>query len=215
MYREARPGLDLPASFMDELRGIDPDLHFIWHRYRCLWDTFINKYEGEKENPRYTVEEKYGYTNFGFVLTDNNGDPISENKWHIWRWCRGVDAWAHVIDVDSKKPSHLEKIVSNIVREAKMANMTRRQRMNLMQEEQEEQLQKKQAKSQDLWKEVNKANSKLMKSAAENFASGVTAPTNPTKEIISSFRGQTNRSKIVRPLTDTEGGLILPEDWSK
>jgi hypothetical protein len=81
-----------------------------------------------------------------------------------------------------------------------------------MQEEQEEQLQKKQAKSQDLWKEVNKANSKLMKSAAENFASGVTAPTNPEREIIASFRGQSNKTKIVRPLTDKEGGLITLEE---
>src|SRR3990167_5140973 len=185
-YREARPGLDLPTSFMDELRSIDPDLHFIWHRYRCLWDTFINKYEGEKENPRYTIEEKYGYTNFGFVLTDNNGDPIPDRRWHIWRWCRGINAWAHVMDIASKQPSHLEKIVSNIAREAKMANMTRKQRMNFMQEEQEQTLVKNQTKANDLWKEVNKANSKLMKDVAENFASGITAPSNPEIDIIAS-----------------------------
>ena len=47
----------------------------------------------------------------------------------------------------------------------------------------------------------------------ENFDRGVVAPTNPEKETIVSYGGQTNRSKIVRPLDDEEGGLIVPEKW--
>ena len=65
----------------------------------------------------------------------------------------------------------------------------------------------------DLMNEIGKANSGMFGRAAENMARGLTAPTAPTKEIITSFSGQTNHSKIVRPITDREGGLILPEDW--
>src|SRR3990167_6782812 len=96
-----------------------------------------------------------------------------------------------------------------------MANMTRKQRMNFMQEEQEQTLVKNQTKANDLWKEVNKANSKLMKDVAENFASGITAPSNPEIDIIASYAGQKNRSRITRTRTDEEGQLIVPEEYRR
>ena len=46
----------------------------------------------------------------------------------------------------------------------------------------------------------------------ENFEFGRTAPTNPTKDIIMSYRGQTNKSKIIRPLNDKDVGLTTWED---
>ena len=215
MYREARAGLDLPASFMDEVVGIDKDLHFIWHQYRCIYDDVINRYYGEIENPRFTISESYGYTNFGFALTDNKGNPISEEKFHIWRYCPAVSAWAHVIDIASKEPKHLHKVVNSLARSARLADMNRRERLNFLQDEQEEQLVKKQTEGQDLWNEVNKANSKLLKTAADNFASGIVAPTSSdvTIDKIISYKGQKNRTRISRTRTDSEAQIILPDNW--
>lgn len=210
MYRIARPGLDLSSAFIDDLKSIDKDFHIIWHPYRCLWDIFINTYYGEIENPRYTIGESYGKTVFGFVLTDNNSCPIPENRWHIWRWCPSVRAYAHVIDIASTEPSHLRKIVEKIARAAMLANMPHKERMKFLQDEQEEELQRNQKKGQDLWKDTQKANSKLMRDVAENFSYGRTAPTNPTKDIIASYKGQVNRSRISRTITDKEGGIISP-----
>jgi hypothetical protein len=68
---------------------------------------------------------------------------------------------------------------------------------------------------QELNNAVMEENRWLLTRAMDNMASGRINATNPTKDIITSFSGQGNKSRIVRPLTDTEGGLILPEQWRK
>lgn len=211
--RNVVPGLDLPNRFIDEVRGIDGNLYFVWHPYRVLYDDVINCYTGSLEDPRFSINERFGCEVWGWPLLDNEGEPIKENRWHIWRL--HAHGWSHVIDVASRRPDHLSKIVEKLARAAKLADMNRLERMNFLQEEQELVVKKKQEAAEDLWKETQKANSKLMRTAAENFAMGKTAPTNPTKDIITSYKDQVNRSKITRTITDKEGGLILPDEYRR
>ena len=203
-------GLDLPKKFIDEVRSIDDGFYFVWHPYRVLYDDVMNCYTGSLEDPRFSINERFGHEVWGWPLLDTNGDPIDENRWHLWRL--HSHGWSHVIDVASRDPEHLSKIVSRLARAANLADMNRRERMNYLQDEQEEQLQKDQTQASDLWKETQKANSKLMRNVADNFSYGRTAPTNPTKDIITSYKGEVNRSKITRTITDKEGRLISPYD---
>jgi hypothetical protein len=85
----------------------------------------------------------------------------------------------------------------------------------MQREEQERYEMAKQAAADDLFNEVQKENAWLVSKAMDNFAAGRTAPVSPQKDIITSFGGQKNKSRIVRPATDTEGGLILPDNWDR
>ena len=58
---------------------------------------------------------------------------------------------------------------------------------------------------------ISKQDMVTFRKAMENFEHGITAPTNPMKESIISYAGQKNRSRIIRPLDDEEGGLVLPD----
>jgi len=72
---------------------------------------------------------------------------------------------------------------------------------------------KQQDEKADLMQEITKTNSGMMARVKENFERGITAPTNPTKESIMSFPGQKSHDRLVRPLDDSEGGIIVPENW--
>ena len=75
--------------------------------------------------------------------------------------------------------------------------------------------QKMQDDRQDLMNEIHKANSGMMRRVMDNFSRGNVAPHNPQKEVIMSGAGISNRSKIIRPLSDREGGLILPDGFGE
>ena len=212
-YRKCELGVDLPAGFMHRMRSIDKDFYPVFHPYRVLWDSVINEYSGPLEAPRYQIKYEYSELNFGFVLTDGQGNPSPDGSWHIWRWCEPAGGWAHIINIDSKDPEYLNFLVERIWLQAQFNDRFGTGYQRKLEEADLERRDKMMADRDDLMNEIGKANSGMFGRAAENMARGITAPTAPTKEIITSFSGQSNKSKIVRPITDREGGLILPEDW--
>lgn len=212
-YRQCALGVDLPASFVHELQGLDPHLYPVWHGYRMLWDSVINAYAGELEDPRYQINRAYGELNFGYVLTNGKGMPTPDGTWHVWRLCR-PHGWAHVINIDSTDPGYLNILLKRLWLQTRWNDKYGFTGYSkYLQTLDEEARERAQSERQDMMNEIGKANSAMMNRAAQNLASGKTAPTNVTKDIITSYSGQGNRSRIVRPATDTEGGLILPEGY--
>lgn len=212
-YRQCDMGVDLPREFIDQLRSIDRDLYPVWHEYRVLWDDLINTYSGAIDDPRFTVNYDHGALNFGFVLTDGNGAPIPERKWHIWRWSypHGV---AHICPLDSTDPEYLKLLVRRLYLQATVTDKYGFSSYSRLLAESDAdrraQLQKERAET---LKEAQDENAWLTRRAMENLESGRTAPTNPKKESIYSYKGQSNRTKTERPLEDTdkESGIILPD----
>jgi hypothetical protein len=192
------------------LRQIDAGLYPVWHEYRTLWDSIINRDAGELEDPRYVVNRAYGALNFGYVLTDGEGAPIYEGRWHIWRWC-DPHGLAHIVPLLSTEPEYLELIIKRLHLQAQWTNMYGFRSYNkLMDSVAEEHRTQMMKDRQALFEATQDENKWLMNRAMDNFASGRTAPTNPEKDSIISFPGQTNHSRTIRPLDDEEGGLIVP-----
>lgn len=216
-YKECELGLDLPAQFMYDLRGVDDNLYPIFHRYQILWDSMVNSYLGELDDPRYPIAEnsfRLGELVMGHVLTNGKGIPTPDGHWHIWRWCEPARAWAHVINVDSTDELYLRLLVKRLWLQAKFNDKFGfRGYQRMMEEADLEQRAKLQDEKQDLMKEINKANSGMMSRAMSNFEYGRTAPTNPMHESVMSYPGQKNKSKVVRPMTDEEGGFVLPAEY--
>ena len=214
-YRQCDLGVDLPANFMSNLRGLDENLYPVFHRRRLLWDSMINDYSGSIEDPRYQIEYKHGELNFGFVLTDGKGRPIDDGHWHIWRLCRPY-GWAHIIKLESKDAQYLDLAVKQLWLQDKFnSKYGHRGWTRYLESLDIEARQKKMDEQQDLMNEINKANRAMISRAMDNFNRDVTAPTNPEKETIFSGAGISHRSKLIRPATDREGGLILPPGYGE
>lgn len=210
-YRQCELGLDLPSNFVYELRGIDEHLYPIWHAYRMLWDSVINSYSGLLEDPRYQVSYKYGHTNFGFVLTDGHGRPVEDGTWHVWRLCR-PHGWAHVINLDSTEKGYLNLVLKRLYLQAQYNDrFGHKGYTKLLQEADAQRRHKLLQERKDMMNDIYKVNSSMMNRVVDNFSRGITKVTNPTKDVIISGAGISKRSKITRPITDKEGGLILPE----
>jgi hypothetical protein len=143
-------------------------------------------------------------------MRNSDGSPRVDESWHVWRHCWPY-GWAHVVKVESKEPEYLALLTRRLYLQAnvqeKYGDKEYRKRLEEANEEEQE---KEQKKTQELFDAVQDENAWLLKAAMENFASGKVAPTNPTKDSIISYPGQENRSRIVRPLEDEEGGLIIP-----
>lgn len=211
IHRVLAPGLDLPTWFIDEIKSIDHDLHFVYHPYRIQYDDITNNYYGPLDNPRWVIGEQYGQEVWGWVLTDNKGAPIPENKWHIWQLTKDY-GWSHVSNVDALEMDHLNRIVNRLGREKLYRNMYGAMKWNQkLREDIDAFEQKKLQERHNLFADVQSANKTAMKTVMENLERGIVNPTRPTKDIISSFAGQGNRSRITREITDREGGLIVPE----
>ena len=203
-YKKLDTGLDLPAWFYDEIKSVDRNLHFVWHKYRLQYDDLMNNYYGSLEDPRWVINDE----GWGWVLTDNMKVPIPENKWHIWSLAKDY-GWCHVSNIASTEPEHLYRIVTRLGKEKAYKAMYGALEWNhrLRKDEEEREAKAQDAKDQQ-FQDIQKENSWLTRKAMENLDRGITAPSRPTKDIISSYSGQTNRSKITRPITDKEGGLI-------
>jgi hypothetical protein len=212
-YRQCELGVDLPASFVHDLRGLDDCLYPVYHPYKILWDDVINEYTGELENPRYQINSLSGELVFGFILTNGQGVPSPDGHWHIWRLCRDR-GWAHVINIDSKDPGYLDLLVRRLwLQDQYNQKYGFRGYQRMLEEMDLAARDKAMDEKKDLMNEIAKANSGMMARVRENFERGIVKPHNPQKEIIVSGKGINKRSKIVRPLDDAEGGLILPEDF--
>ena len=206
------PGLHLPSDFIQSVKGIDENLHFVYHPWRVQYDDLMNQYYGSLEDPRWIIHAEHGQEIWGWIMTMPDGAPIPDETWHLWQLKKDW-GWSHVANIPSADNGSLNTIINRLGREklfkAKFGAMAWNQQMRKDDEDRVARLQDaKDQKFQDLQRE----NSWLTRKAMENLERGVTAPSRPTKEIISSYAGQGNRSKIVRPITDKEGGLITGED---
>lgn len=206
-----RAGVHLPAGFIEDVRAIDESLVFVFHPYIINYDELTNRYYGSLEDPRWMICESFGREVWGWVLTDNLGNPLKDCTWHIWSLKKDF-GYSHVQNIASTEPSYLKKIVDRLGREkiykAKYGPFLWNKKMR--QDEEERQAKLQDQKDQEYFDMMNE-NKWLIRKAQENMERGHVEATNPTKEIISSYSGQTNRSKIVRPLSDKEGGLYLPD----
>ena len=55
------PGLHLPAEFIQDIKGIDDTLHFVWHPFEVLYeDNVMNIYTGKADDPRWCINESFG-----------------------------------------------------------------------------------------------------------------------------------------------------------
>lgn len=216
--RKLEPGLHLPCWFIDGIKGIDENLHFVWHPYKVLYDDIINADVGSLEDPRYYIGRYPGLGEqeiWGHPLKNRDGSPARDDAWHIWRLCRPY-GWAHVMRIDETHDRWLKFCLSRLYLSDQISSKYGHRAWNLYQRE--EQLVARQNKIDDvnqLLMDTTKENKWLMKQAMENFERGIIAPTNPTRDVIRSYTGQTNHSRMERPLTDKEGGLILPHELSR
>lgn len=215
-YRQCDIGVDLPGDFLTNLRAIDENLYPVWHPYKVLWDTIINDYSGELEDPRYEIKAEYGELNFGFVLTNGEGIPTPDGQWHVWRLCR-PHGWAHVINIaDNKDEVYLDLLCKRLWLQATYNDKYGHTGYSKMLEELDAQKREKaQNDKQELFDDISKANSAMLNRVKDNYQRGHIAATNPMKETVMSYSGQSNRSKTVTPLDDRSGGLILPPGFGE
>ncbi len=210
-------GVDLPAWFVDGVQAIDKDLYPIFHPFQVIWDDLINNHSGSLDDPRFTIGTPPGfsYELWGYPMKQRRSDaPILDGTWHLWRACHSVGAWAHVIRLESRNDEYLAAVLELLYFNAKFSDKYGHHALNRHREEEQENLTaKEQQDRDDLFTQISKANKRLLTSAAAELASGRYRPTNPQKETIIGYAGQTNRSRIVRPLEDREGGLIVPDEY--
>ncbi len=215
-HRPLRLGLDLPSWFYSDIKAIDPKLHFVWHPWRVLYDNIMTNYTGDLEDSRFRIHEEHGHEIWGYTLKAAKAEtPLKEAKWHLWRLCDPY-GWAHVSVVEDKDPEYLILLGKRLHRQAVISDRyDQKEYARLTLKEQYDARIKAQENADLLYSDVQKENSWLTNSAMEGMLSGKTAPSNPTKDVIISYPGQKKRSKITRPITDKEGGLIVPEEWTE
>lgn len=218
-YRHCALGIDLPAEFVYDMRSIDKDFHFIFHPYRLLWDDMVNDYTGSLEDPRYPIVEnthRFGQLVMGHVLTNGQDVPTEDGTWHVWRWCEPAAAWAHIINIDSRDEQYL-RLVAKRIHLAAVYNdkYGHRGYQQMMEQADIERREKIQDDKTDLMDEISKVNSAMLSRVRDNYERGVVNSTNPTKETIMSGGGLSSARKLVRPLSDREGGLILPDGFGE
>lgn len=208
-------GLDLPASFLDNVRAIDKHIYPVFHPIRVIWDNLINQYTGYLDDPRFTIGSPPGFSEeiWGFPLTNSKKEPITEGKWHLWRLCHSAGGWAHIVKLESTDGDYLQLFLNRLYLQAQYRDRYGNKAWNAkMQKDQESKIEADRNDNEQKFADIQKENRGLIKVAMENYEMGRIAPTNQTTEIIRSYAGQKNHTKIVRPMTDKEGGLFTPED---
>lgn len=208
-YKKCVPGTDLPEWFLTDLKAIDANIWPIWHPWRILWDDTINADEGPADNPRFTVHGDGEHLIMGFVMTDSEGRSISENEWHLYRLSQY--GWNHIFNVASTDGLHLTKILDNLYLQALISTKGKRAWSRHLQAKELQNQARDEANARDRFEGIQDQNKWLMRKGLEEAERGNINPTNPVKEIITSYRGQKSKSKIVRPLTDKEGGIYIPD----
>ena len=208
-HREFKAGDDLPAKFHYELKALDPDLYCVWHPFKTLYDDVMNAYYGSLDDPRYQIAESFGQEVWGYVTTNGEGDPLYDENWHIWR-CGSV-GWSHICNIASKEPKHLNKVLESIWEQKLVERYGRKAILRIKEAKQEAEMEKETARRANAFKDLQKENKGMMNQVVENFSRGHIAPTGQTVETITSYAGQGNRSRLSRPSTDEDGGLV---GWS-
>jgi len=197
---------------MDDLKSLDTKLYIVWHPFAMIWDDMMNQYEGELEDPRFTIHREHGEEVWGFVTTNGRGEPTPECAWHVWRLCE-PHGWAHIVRIDSKHQEYLSLMVNRLHIQAEFRNKYGDIAWNRNTRFEDEEAQRKaQDDHQEAFEAVQEENLWLTRNARENMSRGITAPTNPTIEKIISYPGQKNRTATSRPLEDADVGLKGIED---
>ena len=223
-YKECEPGIDLSLTFIDALRQIDDGLYPIWHQYKIYYDNIMNAYHGPLDDPREKINYNYGQLNMGFVLTGRKGEPLLEETqlekenpkghkgaWHIWRHSSQF-GWYHVIKLESTEAEYLQLVIKRLWKYHQFTEKYGFLQYNKAMADLDEETKQKIAKEYtEVLEAEQDANMWLMRRVMDNFSRGEVAATNPTKEQIISYPGQSNRSRIIRPLDDDdqESGIIL------
>lgn len=212
MYRQQgieypSPGTDIPAWFLSDIKSIDKDIQIIFHPYEVIWDDFINEYTGPAEDPRFNIHWEGGYRIFGYPFRTNKDELKPDGRFHLWRHCWPV-GWAHILALESTDEVYLKIALNRLYEQAWFRDKYGDVAWNKLNREQQEVIMTQMDKDRrEKFGDIQEQNSWLMKKAIENFERGKINPTNPQKDSIVSYSGQKNRSRIIRPLTDEEGGL--------
>lgn len=209
-YKRCVPGIDLPRWFINDIKAIDANIWPIWHEWRILWDDTINQDEGPADNPRFKIHGRDGELVMGYVLTDRGNRPIPEKKWHLWRLSQY--GWNHIFNVDADRGYYLTRLVDHLYLQALITAKGKRAWSRHLQEKEIQEMERQQKEAAERHENIQLENKWLLKKGLEAAERGHINPTNPTKDIIYSYKGQGNRSRIERPLTDREGGIWLPDD---
>ena len=213
-YRKLDPGLDFPAQFLADLRAIDSDFYLVWHPYQTLWDNIINEGLGADDNPRYQVAEQYGHLCFGYVMRDRkNHGPAPDNNWHLWRLAEPY-GWCHILRIQAPKDAGYLRVVVDMLHKQKQI-LNQYGPKGLVQDQataNDEAQEKAKAESAEMYKLWQLENSWLLKKAMENMQRGILNSPEPTKDVIMSGQGLNHRSRIIRPITEKEGGIYNPGD---
>lgn len=211
--RTPQLGVDLPTWFFEGLKGLDENLFVIWHPFRVLWDDVMNHYAGPLDDPRNTihVDPRTGEQEiWGWLLTDGQGAPIPECKWHVWRLC-GDRGWAHIFPINDISSDHLKHYLDRIhLRTQIMGKYGIKGWQRFEREEQALAHEARQQAHRNEFSDVMNENKSMIRVAVENMERGIVDSSNPTKEIIRSYAGQKHHTAIHRPLTDREGGFFTP-----
>jgi len=207
-YKKVIPGIDFPAAFLDELKSIGSNLYLIFHPFKVEYDNVMNTYTGKIDDPRFNIHVDEGTNELvmGWVLRNPDNSPLKENLWHIWQV--HTHGFSHVAPILSNEPRYLSLLARRLYLQGRFtdkygAKMYTRQVQNMAVEVQE----KQKKDLEEMQMAIQEENSSLLSRAIENFQRGIIKPTNPTVDKIYSYKGQGNRSRIVRPMTDKEGGI--------
>jgi hypothetical protein len=209
---------------LDDLHAIDPRLVVVWQPWRTEFDNVMNEHTGSIEDPRFNIhleDIRFGREEiWGWVLKGFKNEPIPENRWHIWQ--RHDHGYSHVmaiapnLDKDvlvSSLSGYLYFLARRMYLQGKFVDKYGAKKWyRMLHQKEEEKREQEKVDTNTMMDAIADENSWLIKSAADNFMSGRTAPVRPQKDIIYSGRGLNNRSKITRDATDAEGGIVLPGD---
>lgn len=206
--RKCIPGISVPAWFFHEIKGIDDKLEFVWHQFQTLYDDVMNIYTGTYEDSRHNIHNELGQELWGYPLSDHKGAPVPDLHWHLWRY-----AWphghTHVAKLESTQDGYLGILLSRLHLQAHAKSARHYQRLKA--EAEEKQREKTQKEAESFKRDIDAENAPFYKRAMDNALSGHLNPTHPTKDQIISYPNQRNRSRIIRPLDDSEGGLVVPD----
>jgi hypothetical protein len=166
----------------------------------------MNKYYGTLDDPRYQIQEAHGQEVWGWAVTDNVGAPILDETWHVWRLSQV--GWHHVIQIKSKEPKYLDKVIESIWEQKLIERYGRKAILRMKEAKAEAEMEKKAQQKIQAFEDLQKENKSAFRKAMENFERGHVAATGQTVDVITSYSGQGNRSRITRPSTDEDGGIV-------
>ena len=170
----------------------------------------MSTYYGSLEDPRYSIDWHGGTRIFGWILSDGKGDPVLNENFHVWRWCDPV-GWCHIAEILDRSPIYLQKTIDSLWEQKLVEKYGRKAVIRMKEAKAEAAMEKEAQQKAQAFEDLQKENKGMLRTIAENFAAGKVRPTNQVVETITSYNNQSNRSRIIRPSEDSDGGLV---DWS-